>query len=99
MSFVLDVEGAQLASLRRVGDLRGLRVLEIGCGEGRLTTGFAAEAGSVFAFDTDAGLVAEARALLAAEVRQGRVQLEVASAVDIPLPRAAFDVAVLSWSY
>ncbi len=34
---VLDPEGAHLAALHRLGDFRGRRVLELGCGDGRLT--------------------------------------------------------------
>ena len=53
---VLDPEGAHLAALLRLGNFRGLRVLEHGCGEGRLTVGIAADAVSVLAFDPDATL-------------------------------------------
>jgi predicted RNA methylase len=99
VSFILDIEGVHLTSLRRLGDLRGRRVLEIGCGEGRLTQGIAAEAAYVFALDPNVGLVEDAARLLHAEVRQGRVRLAVASAVDVELPRSDFEVAVFSWSY
>lgn len=99
MTFVLDVEGAHLESLHRVADLCARRVLEVGCGDGRLTKGFAADAASVFAFDNNASLVAAASRLLQPEIQQGRVRLAVASAVDVELPSAAFDVGVFSWSY
>ena len=49
MSRVLDPEGAHLAALRRLGDFRGQRVLELGCGDGRLTLGIAADAAHVLA--------------------------------------------------
>ena len=39
MTIVLDPEGAHLAALRRLVDFEGMSVLEVGCGEGRLTTG------------------------------------------------------------
>ena len=32
MSRLLDPEGAHLAALRRLGDFRGRRILELGCG-------------------------------------------------------------------
>ena len=44
MSPVLDPEGAHLAALRRLGDFRDKRVLELGCGDGRLTVGIARDA-------------------------------------------------------
>jgi len=53
MARTLDPEGAHLAALRRLGDFRGRRVLEMGCGEGRLTLGIALEAAHVVAFDAN----------------------------------------------
>jgi predicted RNA methylase len=40
-----------------LGDFRNQHVLELGCGDGRLTLGIAAEAASVLAFDLDAEAV------------------------------------------
>ena len=57
MTPVLDPEGAHLAALRRLGDFRGQRVLELGCGDGRLTLGIANDAAHVCAFDPDAEAV------------------------------------------
>jgi predicted RNA methylase len=51
---VLDPEGAHLAALQRLGDFAGRRVLEMGCGDGRLTLATAADVAHVFAFDPDA---------------------------------------------
>lgn len=50
-----------MAALRRLTDFDRRRVLEMGCGEGRLTLGVARAGGRVFAFDPDAESVAEAR--------------------------------------
>jgi len=58
---VLDPEGTHLAALRQLGDFRGKRVLELGCGDGRLTFGLAQEAAHVLAFDPDAERVELAR--------------------------------------
>jgi predicted RNA methylase len=60
MSRVLDPEGAHLAVLRRLGSFRGQKVLELGCGDGRLTVPIAAEAAFVLAFDPDAEAVERA---------------------------------------
>jgi SAM-dependent methyltransferase len=64
----LDPEGAHLAALRRLADFDGRRVLEMGCGEGRLTRGITTEAASVVAFDPDPASVAEAQASLPPEL-------------------------------
>ena len=97
MTIALDPEGAHLASLRRLADFRGRRVLEVGCGDGRLTLGIAGEAASVLAFDSDAAEVEKARAALPAELA-GRVAYRVASGVEIDVERHGFDICLFSWS-
>lgn len=97
MTRTLDPEGAHLAALRRLADFGGARVLEMGCGEGRLTQGIAAEAASVLAFDPDAEYIAAARASLPAELAE-RVAFKVASAEEIEVERGSFDLVVFSWA-
>jgi 2-polyprenyl-3-methyl-5-hydroxy-6-metoxy-1,4-benzoquinol methylase len=94
---VLDPEGAHLAALRRVADFRGAEVLEVGCGDGRLTIGIAEDAATVFAFDPDEDAVARARATLPAEVAD-RVTYAAAKAAAIEIPRSEYDIVVFSWS-
>jgi ubiquinone/menaquinone biosynthesis C-methylase UbiE len=96
-SRVLDPEGAHLAALQRLGDFRDRRVLELGCGDGRLTLGIATEAASVFAFDPDAEAVGKAQRLLPNELAQ-RVTYKVASGKEIELEPVSFDLVVFSWS-
>lgn len=97
VSRVLDREGAHLAALRRLADLRGRRVLELGCGDGRLTVGLAADAESVFAFDPDGEAVERARRSLPSEFAD-RVAYRVAAGNVIELEAASFDLVVFSWS-
>jgi 2-polyprenyl-3-methyl-5-hydroxy-6-metoxy-1,4-benzoquinol methylase len=93
----LDPEGAHLAALRRLADFEGLRVLEVGCGEGRLTRGIATDAASVLAYDPDGASIAEAQASLPTELA-ARVAFNVASAEQIEIERGSFDLVVFSWS-
>jgi predicted RNA methylase len=97
MSRVIDPEGAHLAALRRLGDFRGQRVLELGCGDGRLTLGVAADSASVVAFDPDAEAVERARSSLPIELAQ-RVTYQVASGRQIEIKPGSFDLALFSWS-
>jgi 2-polyprenyl-3-methyl-5-hydroxy-6-metoxy-1,4-benzoquinol methylase len=97
MTPVLDPEGAHLAALRRLGDFRDRRVLELGCGDGRLTVPIAEDAAQVLAFDPDAEAVERARRSLPAELVD-RVTYRVASGTSIELERHAFDLTVFSWS-
>jgi tRNA A58 N-methylase Trm61 len=96
MPRILDPEGAHLAALRRLGAFAGRRVLEFGYGDGRLTLGIAADAGSVFPFDADANADAEAveraRRSLPAELAE-RVAFGVATAQEIQLESRSFDLA------
>ena len=96
-SRVLDPEGAHLAALRRLGDFRDQRVLELGCGDGLLTPGIAADSTSVLAFDPDAEAVGRARRVLPDELVE-RVTYEVASGKEIDVEPASFDLVVFSWS-
>ena len=97
MARTLDPEGAHLAALRRLADFDGRRVLEMGCGEGRLTRGIAAEAASVLAFDPDAASIAEAQASFPSDLAN-RVAFLVASAGEIEIHRGSFDLVVFSWA-
>jgi ubiquinone/menaquinone biosynthesis C-methylase UbiE len=94
---VLDPEGVHLAALRRLADFRGRRVLELGCGDGRLTLGIAADASRVLAFDPDAEAIDRARRFLPSEYAE-RVSYEVASGKAIEVEPAAFDLVVFSWA-
>ena len=96
MTPILDPEGAHLAALRRLGDFSGRRVLEMGCGDGRLTLGIARNARSVVAFDPDGEAIERARRTLS-ELAD-RVAYRVATATEIELEPHSFDLVVFSWS-
>jgi 2-polyprenyl-3-methyl-5-hydroxy-6-metoxy-1,4-benzoquinol methylase len=86
-----DVEDQRIEALVA---LDGVRVLEVGCGEGRLT-GFAAlRAASVYAFDPAAERVEKARAVADSE----RVRFGVHGAEALDVERESFDVALCGWS-
>jgi 2-polyprenyl-3-methyl-5-hydroxy-6-metoxy-1,4-benzoquinol methylase len=72
-------------------------VIELGCGDGRLTVPVAAEAASVLAFDPDAEAVERARRSLPAELA-ARVDYRVACGREIEIERRSFDLALFSWS-
>ena len=94
---MLDPEGAHLAALNRLGDFRDHRLLELGCGDGRLTLGIARDAAHVCAFDADTEAVERARRSLPAELAD-RVTYVVASGKEIELEPHSFDLVVFSWS-
>jgi ubiquinone/menaquinone biosynthesis C-methylase UbiE len=93
----IDPEGVELRTLRRLAPVDGLRVLELGCGDGRLTFQFAGAARSVHAVDPDEERIASARASLPTELAE-KVRFSVAGAAEVDVRRRRFDLAVFSWS-
>lgn len=89
-----DVHEAEPRRIEGLVPLEGARVLDIGCGEGRLTGFAAARAASVYAFDPNAERVEKARA--AADTEHVRFGVHGAEALDVE--RESFDVALCGWS-
>ncbi len=97
MPLVVDPDGVELTTIRELVDVAGLHVLEIGCGDGRMTFGYAGETASVFAIDPEAELIEQARAATPRRLRR-RIRFEAADAAEIDLPKREFDLALFSWS-
>jgi 16S rRNA A1518/A1519 N6-dimethyltransferase RsmA/KsgA/DIM1 with predicted DNA glycosylase/AP lyase activity len=92
---LIDPENHELTALvARLPDPRRCRVVEIGCGDGRLTHRYAARVESVLAFDPDAVLTASFRA---AGV-DSNVDLRTMSVDRLELPAASVDVVLFSWA-
>ena len=94
---VRDGDGAEPAAIAAAVELAGKRILEVGCGTGRLTRFIAGRAASVYAFDTKGDDVATARASLSASARD-RVRFAVHDAEALDLERERFDLALCGWS-
>lgn len=92
-----DPEGRELANLKQVARFQDAAVVEIGCGNGRLTWKYALQARTVLAFDSDQASVAEALAARPPELGS-KVVIVQAAAEALPARRAAFDLALLAWS-
>jgi len=77
--------------------VRGKRLLDLGCGDGRFALGVALYASTVDGIDPDAAAVAAARKLARKNgVRNAR--FAVGAGQRLPYPDDAFDVVVLSWT-
>ena len=97
MTWRIDPEGVELRTLRALAPVDGLHVLELGCGDGRLTFQFADAAASVYAVDPDDERITSARTGLPAELAL-KVSFAVAGAAEVNRPQRRFDLALFSWS-
>jgi 2-polyprenyl-3-methyl-5-hydroxy-6-metoxy-1,4-benzoquinol methylase len=97
MPVVIDPDGVEIVAIRELVDLRQLRIVEVGCGDGRLTFECGREAATVFAYDSDEEAIRKARSETPNALRR-RIRFEVAEAGERELPKGEFDLALFSWS-
>jgi ubiquinone/menaquinone biosynthesis C-methylase UbiE len=97
MSARLDTHGSERRALHELVDFAGKDVLEVGCGDGRVTWYYADRAASVLAVDPREQDIEHARQLTPAALRH-RVRFAAADATTLELPDGAFDVALFSRS-
>lgn len=90
-------EGMEIRLIEQFASLRGRRILEVGCGDGRLTFQYAPTAGAVLAIDPDRPSIEDALDEQA-RLRLGNVTFRVGSVERLPSRGAPFDVALFSWS-
>ena len=100
MTVRVDPEDNETRALLSLVDFTGKRVLEIGCGDGRLTWRYAGMADHVIAIDPKADAIGRARENLPEELN-GRVEfrqftLEDFSASSEP---SGFDSIIFAWSF
>ena len=90
-------EGVERRLIERFVSLRRKHVLEVGCGDGRLTFQYASIASSVLAIDPDRLSIDEATGQ---QHRRGiaNIDFQVGSIERLSAHGAPFDVALFSWS-
>lgn len=97
MVSVKDPRNAEERALAALGGFDGKRVVEIGCGDGRLTWLYAEQAAEVLGIDPDEESIGAARHSLPDQLKD-RVEFRVADVQALDVPRQRFDIAFLSWS-
>ena len=97
MEPIRDPEGIEIVYLNRTGVIHGRKVIEIGCGNGRLTWRYADIVASTIGVDPEPERLAET-----ANTRPNREQTSVAFALaeteKLPFADETFECAILAWS-
>jgi 2-polyprenyl-3-methyl-5-hydroxy-6-metoxy-1,4-benzoquinol methylase len=95
----VDPEENESRSLFRLAGIRGLEVLEVGCGDGRLTWRIARQAARLLAIDPYEPSIVRARSQLPRDL-ESTVEFRHASFRDFAArrPDSSFDSLILSWS-
>ena len=99
MTLQRDSDRREIRFLHKYADLNASRkrVLEIGCGEGRLTWQYANESRFTLAVDLDRDALRVARVDRPADLEDS-VHLVCADSIHLPSAEEKFDIAILAWS-
>jgi ubiquinone/menaquinone biosynthesis C-methylase UbiE len=92
-----DPEAIETAYLHKLADLDNVRVLEVGCGDGRLTWRYAATTRHAIGIDSNREHLVVARRSCPPTLG-ARVAFSQATALALPLQAELFDGAILAWS-
>ncbi|MCK6538602.1 MAG: class I SAM-dependent methyltransferase [Anaerolineales bacterium] len=94
---IKDPEGNETRHLHQFADFAGKRVLEIGCGEGRLTWRYALASLSTVGLDPDRNALRVALADRPHNLLK-KVHFSNAKSERLPFRSETFDVVLLAWS-
>jgi 2-polyprenyl-3-methyl-5-hydroxy-6-metoxy-1,4-benzoquinol methylase len=93
----IDPEGTETKVIHELVDFADADVLEVGCGDGRLTWRYADQAATVLAIDMNGEKIKRAAEAIPPSLRS-KLNFVVADIADVELSPEAFDVAILAHS-
>ena len=96
MTLQKDPERTETKYLHQYADFTGKRVLEIGCGDGRLTWLYAKSTHDMVGIDLNAD---DLRVATIERPADAPVSFVRADSVHIPLTKEKIDIAILAWSF
>ena len=97
MTIQKDPERNESKFLHAFAEFRDKRVLEVGCGEGRMTWQYARETRSTVGVDLDRDALRVARIDRPSDL-EDRALFACAASEYLPFSKETFDLAVLAWS-
>ncbi|MBI3859059.1 MAG: class I SAM-dependent methyltransferase [Thaumarchaeota archaeon] len=97
MTLSEDPENTEMKMIRNHASLTGKDILEVGCGNGRLTFQYAASTRSVVALDASNKAIAEARKNTPGALK-GKLSFRVGRGESLAFPNESFDLVFFSWS-
>src|SRR5512133_3550121 len=98
MTIKVDPEENEIQALRQIGvDWKNKRVLEIGCGDGRLTVRLARLGAHIQAIDPDAESIRAARSSKPKRFAD-QIRYSVGSATQLKSKSESFDIVAFAWS-
>ncbi len=97
MALQKDPERNETKYLHEFADFTDKRVLEVGCGEGRLTWQYAKDTRTTIGIDPDPDALRVARIDQPYDL-QNKVYFVNADSTHLPFPKETFDLAILAWS-
>lgn len=98
MTVQKDPEQNETKHLHKFADFAGARVLEIGCGEGRLTWRYAKGPAFTIGIDLDKDALRVATIDRPSDLVD-KVQFSNAMSEGLPFQKDTFDLALLAWSF
>src|SRR5512143_3058325 len=97
MTLQKDPERTETKVLHKFADFTGKRVLEVGCGEGRLTWQYAKSTRTTLGIDPDLNALRIAKVDRPFDLAD-KALFACADSQYLPFSKETFDIAVLAWS-